>query len=223
MATDYRESLHTLMVDTIADEKYHGNWVYRAVRPMHVPYRPWAPKRVVHGDCGKGCQYLCWWAHVPEDPMGRSYDAYGNSSSLCLHLQHLDHPSQMLVGDIVTFGAGGDEHAAMVMEKGTDPLLWSFGHQGAPNSYRLSADRRVHQCLRVPMPKYIPTPDDKLRAKTGYWAWLQWRLGEGDWRHHQPSAKTVRPDVPAVIPPNWWLRYGRFLKNRKKGTKASTG
>jgi hypothetical protein len=40
-----------------------------------------------------------------------------------------------------------------------------------------------------------PTPQDKLRAKTGFYAWVAWRLGEGPWQHYSPANKTVRPAV----------------------------
>lgn len=206
-----RDELARLMKATIAD---HANWTYAAVRPMPVPRAPWRPGQHVRGDCSKGVQFLCRWAGAP-DPMKNNWGPDGNSATLWLRLQHLDNPSQLMVGDIVTFGHNGDEHAGMVLEAGADPLLWNFGHQGTPNSYRLSYDRRPHQLLRLPY-VYLPTPQDRLRARTGWFAWVAWRLGEGDWEHYPKGAKRVRPNVPRVIPAGWWLRYGKFLRNRGK-------
>lgn len=109
----------------------------------------------------------------------------------------------------------GDEHAGMVLEAGADPLLWSDGHQGAPNTYRLSWDHREHQLLRLPVAVYVPTPQDLLRAKTGYWAWMQWKLGEGAWSHYATAQASVRPNVPKTIPAAWWAQRAAFLAARK--------
>lgn len=213
--TDYRGKLHTLMNETLVDEARHHDWRYLAIRPRYMPARPWKAGEVVTGDCSKGVQDLCWWAEVPHDPMAMHYGPYGNSATLTAHLPVVDHPRLLEVGDIVTFGPDGNDHAAMVKERGSDPLLWSFGHQGAPNTYRLSQDSREHHLRRLILPETPMTPEDKLRAMTGYWAWLQWRLGEGDWRHYPPAAKGVRPHVPKVISLRWWVRYRRFLRNRQ--------
>lgn len=214
-AVDYRAKLAALMRATVAD---HANWTYHAIRPLTTP-PSWKPGQPVTADCSKGVEYLCRWAGIP-DPMGAGYGPYGNSQTLWLHLQHLDHPSELLVGDLVTFGADGNEHAAMVLEAGTNPLLWSFGHQGAPNTYPLFSDRRPSQYLRVPLPAYVPTAADKLRSRTTWFAWVAWRLGEGDWQHYGKAAAVVRPNVPKLISLSWWRRYGRFLLDRKKGNAA---
>ncbi len=221
---DYRKRLQSLMLETLADEAAHHDWTYWATRPRAMPARPWHTNQRITGDCSKGVQFLCWWAESPHDPMGMHYGAYGNSATMAAHLTHLSSASQLLIGDIVTFGNWGSSHAAMVLVRGADPLLWSFGHQGAPNQYRLSQDRRVHQYLRNPIEAYLPTTADRLRAKTGYWSWLQWRLGEGYWSHYPPLVKTVRPDVPALIPAAWWRNFRRFLANRQQGneTQVST-
>lgn len=213
MAVDYRKAIAALMNATVADEHAHGDWTYRAVRPMWVP-PSWKPGQHVEGDCSKGVQFLSRWVGLP-DPMGEGYGPYGNSQTLWSRLQHLDNASELLVGDVVTFGPDGADHAARVLEPGADPLLWSFGHQGAPNTYRLSTDHRAHQFLRVPMPTYIPTPADRLRAKTGWFAWVAWKLGEGDWKGHGKANRKVRPNVPRLVPLSWWKRYAAFLKNRK--------
>lgn len=214
-----REKLRELMTETLTDEREHGTWTYRAVRPMSVPAH-WNKGQHIVGDCSKGVQYLCKWAGGP-DPMREDYGPYGNSQTLWLRCQHLDKPSDLEVGDFITFGQDGQDHATMVLEKGSNPLLWSFGHQGAPNTYRLSVDKRPKQFLRNPVPHYVPTPADKLRAKTGWFAWVAWKLGEGDWKSYKPSDVAVRPHVPKRIPLSWWKRYAQFLLRRKKGNKAN--
>lgn len=213
---DYRTRLAELMKATLADEARQHDWTYRAVRPMYVPPSWHAGERIV-GDCSKGVQYLNRWAGCA-DPMGENYGPYGNSSTLWMHLQHLAHPSDLQVGDVVTFGVAGSEHAAMVLKAGADPVVWSFGHQGAPDSYPLSSDHRPQQYLRNPLPKYVPTAQERLRAKTGWFAWMAWTQGEGDWRHYGAKNAKVRPNVPAVIPLSWWRRRAQFLLARKSGS-----
>lgn len=220
--TDYRAELERLMRATLADEDARHTWTYHAVRPCPMPSRPWHPGERVTGDCSKGVEFLCWWADLPVDPMFQGWGAYGNSQTLWRHLQHLDHPGQLLVGDVVTFGRDGNEHAAMVLEQGGDPLLWSFGHQGAPNAYRLSEDRRPQQYLRMPVPTFVPTPQDKLRAKSGWFAWMNWYDGTGDWKTYGARNKNVRPSVPKVISLAWWARRAKFKANQKKGNSVGT-
>jgi len=217
---DVRARMHEIMQKTLADEQKNHTWTYRAVRPLATPPR-WQPGTRIVGDCSKGAQWIAFWAGAP-DPMGNNFGPYGNSETMCAHLDHLAHATQLKVGDYVTFGARGSEHAAVVYEAGADPLLWSFGHQGAPNTYRLSQDRRPRQFLHNPVPDYVPTPQDKLRARKGYFAWLAWTLGEGAWRSYGPSKATVRPNVPRLVPPVWWKRRLQFLAGRKRGNPVGS-
>jgi len=146
--------------------------------------------------------------------MRNGWSVFGNSGTITAVLPHLLSPAELEVGDVVTFGPFGDEHAAMVLEAGGDPLLWSFGHQGAPNTYRLSWDGRVRYYRRLPVGPLVLTKADRLRAKVGYWSWLAWTLGEGDWLGFGRSNATVRPAVPARIPADWWKARARFLLRR---------
>ncbi len=57
----------------------------------------------------------------------------------------------------------------------------------------------------------------KLRASTGYWAWLDWRLGEGAWKPYGASNQHVRPNVPRQVPARWWARERAFIRARTKG------
>jgi hypothetical protein len=217
---DYRAKQKTLMRQTVADEAAHHDWTYLAARPRPVP-PSWKPGQHVIGDCSKGCQFIDRWSGNPNDPMHMDYGPYGNSQTIWMHCQHLAHPSDLKVGDFVTFGYDGSEHAAKVYETGNDPLLWSFGHQGAPNFYRLSWDRRPHQLCRNPVPKYTPTPDQILRAKTGWFAWMQWLNGTGDWHKKGKKNKHVRPNIPRRIPLRWWKRRIQYHLRRHRGTRMS--
>jgi hypothetical protein len=226
---DLRAELAAVMKATLADEATAHDWTYAAVRPMPMPTtsRAWHAGLRVRGDCSKGVQYLCWWTPGVPDPMRQGWDPYGNSQTLWVRLQHYGDKLELQVGDFVTFGVDGDEHAAMVLEapsaeNGFDPLLWSFGHQGAPNSYRLSQDRRPQQYLRNPIPTYVPTPLDKARARSGWFAWVAWRLGEGDYAPYGKASPKARPNVPKRIPLSWWKRYAKFVARRKHANKPTT-
>lgn len=215
-AHSVRDELVRLMRATIVDR---ANWTYKAIRPLPVP-ETWKPGQKVVADCSHGVKLLCRWAGAP-DPMGNGWAPWGNSTTIALNLFHLNSPTDLAAGDIITFGPGGTQHAAMVLEPGANPLLWSFGHQGAPNVYRLFEDRREKQYLRLPLPLPPATLEGFLRARTGYWSWLAWREGEGDWKPHGKKNPRVRPNVPTVIPARWWALRARFLLNRKKGNAAS--
>ncbi len=151
--------------------------------------------------------------------MGLAYADWGNSSTLAAHLPHVRYPMDLAEGDIVTFGPGGRDHAAMVLETGANPLLWSFGHQGAPNTYLLSQDQRERQYLRLDVPVPPPADEAKLRARTGYWSWLAWTLGEEAWKEYGRSKRRVRPNAPRLIPAGWWKLRLAFLAARKKGNE----
>ncbi len=213
---DQRAALKRLMQATLADNQQHHDWTYAAVRPLSIP-GSWRPGQHVRADCSFGVKLLCKWAGIKDDPTGENWSGYGNSSTIAAHLKHAAKASDLQVGDVVTFGTdGSNEHAAMVLEPGPDPLLWSHGHQGAPNLYRVSQDGRPHIYCHLNVPRYVPTQADKLRAMTGYWSWVQWRLGEGHWKHRVPKDKKVRPSVPVIVPAGWWKQYAKFLLGRKK-------
>lgn len=218
--------MHTLMRETLGEQAALHDWFYRAYRPMYVPSTYVRGKRK-YGDCSKGCQFIAKWGGAP-DPMGRHFDAYGNSSTMTVHLPHLDHLSELKVGDYVTFGPYGSSHAACVMSllKNSaghtyDLILWSFGHQGAPNQYRLSYDRRERHYLRNPIPHPL-TAAEKLRAKTGFWAWVQWRKGVGHWHGHGKHNPKLRPNVPTRIPLKWWRRYAALFLKHTRGANPPT-
>lgn len=183
-----------------------------------MPVPPdWNPGQKVYGDCSKGAQYQCRWVPGCPDPMGNNFGLYGNSQTIWLTLHHVDTVAELEPGDIVVFGNYGEDHAAMVLEAGPDPLLWSFGHQGAPNTYRLSADKRSKTFCKLPIVPPVPTPVEKLKAATGFYSWVAWKLGEGPWKTHGKANHAVRPHVPKLVPPAWWKAYTKFLLRRKNG------
>lgn len=70
---------------------------------------------------------------------------------------------------------------------------------------------------RVPGTAIIPRTDLErvLRRRTGFYAWLGWRLGEGPWKSYGRANPRVRPDVPGRITRAWWRRAARFVARRK--------
>jgi hypothetical protein len=131
-----RELLHAYMAAT-AGNPY--GWTYNEVRPLALPAAVLA--HGVKADCSFGIKVICKWAGAP-DPTGEHYDEYGNSVSMYQHLPHITL-AQAQVGDIIVFGPNGQWHATMIFKPDpNNPMLWSHGHQGAPNLYPLSADTR---------------------------------------------------------------------------------
>lgn len=60
---------------------------------------------------------------------------------------------------------------------------------------------------------------DELRKRTGFYSWVAWRLGEGDWKPYGPLNAKVRPAVPANIVlrrPTWFPRLSAFLAARSR-------
>jgi hypothetical protein len=70
--------------------------------------------------------------------MKTNYGPYGNSSSLWDNGRHIEQ-KQIHKGDVVTFGPGGETHAAIVIEVADDPVCASFGRPGAPEIVTVSA------------------------------------------------------------------------------------
>ena len=228
-ATQFRFALAALMARSAADEAKHGNWTYAAVRPQAViaAYPDTDPPVKVEADCSDGVRDLCRVAGVPDDPAGNDYSDYGNSSSIWLHLGHapLD---QVEIGDIFTFGFHmGEDHACMAYDIAVpaNPQVWNMGEQGQPVIHALSLEVAAHAGMTVTLcklnlpPDPPPTAVETLQAMTGWYSWAAWRLGEGAFKPYGPRNQKVRPDVPKLIPAEYWLRLTEFLNNRHKGNE----
>lgn len=62
-------------------------------------------------------------------------------------------------------------------------------------------------------------PAAVLVTRKGYFSWLAWSLGEGDWKGYAARDPRVRPAVRKFIPLTWWAKRAAFIRNRKKGAK----
>lgn len=220
-----------LIEKTCADQKVHGHDVYGFFRPQTIPSVYVDGMKLIL-DCSDYCRFICRAAGVNEDPAGNGWADFGNSSSIWAHLPHIDLKDAQ-AGDIVTFGYSmGEKHACILYRKDPKSGQWqvgNFGRQGEPAIKWLADEQANHRgmtmtvCrIAVPVPSPPPpTPQDKLRAETGFYAWVAWKLGEGQWKKYGPADKTVRPNVPAVISLVWWKRYAVFVANRNRGNKPA--
>lgn len=89
----------------------------------------------------------------------------------------------------------------LATRRAAEATLWSTSYYGSGLGYAL--------------PPKPPTAADLLRAKTGYYSWLAWYLGEKPFKRYGPHAAKVRPHVPARIPAVWWRRERAFVKARR--------
>lgn len=94
-------------------------------------------------DCSEAVTALCKWAGL-RDPNGLGYNGYGYTGTLLATLPHYTDPRRARVGALVVYGPGTGEHVSMVLERGSDPLLWSHGLEGGPVKVRLSQQRQYH-------------------------------------------------------------------------------
>lgn len=217
------------MALTASDEAKNHRWNYVFSRPTTVPPKPYVIARYTVGDCSKGCQFVCFWSDAP-DPMDNGWSEWGNSTTIYYALDVHITAAELQTGDIILFGyINGEKHACMVYEVGKDAqttLVWNFGEDGEPVIHPLQDEIDAHYGMTMTFCKLMPddpapppTPQDKLRALTGYYSWAAWYLGEGKttFKPYGPRNKTVRPHVPKIIPPTWWVRLTKQLAGRKKG------
>ncbi len=95
-------------------------------------------------DCSQGVTCLYKWAGL-DDPNGLDYAYAGFTGTLLRHLRHYSEASRARTGALVVYGPGTGDHVSMVMDHGTNPLLWSHGFDGGPQLIRLSVQSRFHR------------------------------------------------------------------------------
>lgn len=214
------------MASTVGSQARIGNWRYAMWRPQDVRYTAaQVVTDTIESDCSSGVRILCHAADAP-DPAGNGYASWGNSSTCWAHLHHIDF-ADLQPGDMATFGySTGEHHIWMAWRKlaNGDWEGWNHGRPGQPQKTLLSAEKAAHAGMTVTylslgVPDPPPTPEDKLREKTGFYSWVAWKLGEGPWKKYGKARPKVRPHVPRVIPVKWWRQYAAFLRARKKPNK----
>lgn len=149
------------------------------------------------------------WAYAKGYTVNRPY----RGDHFCMNLDGdswPDHTGQ--VDRVLSLGPAG--YLCRTVEGNTGSGSIDEGDGVYPRTRLLSRSRTIF--YRVPgMVEVSPlTPRPMLLRKTGYWSWVQWRLGEGAWKGYGPRNAQVRPDVPARISPVWFRLLAAFLKRR---------
>lgn len=209
---EHRQKLKQQMEATAKNEP---NWHYAFRRPLTIPTEEQADHGVVYADCSFGVKDLCALAGVP-DPTGNQFNGWGNSTSIYLHLPHIEL-SEIQPGDIVLFGVQGSVHATMVYAVGkrtADTVrVWSHGQERGPIIVTLAVEVAAHPgqpvtfCRAVaptPLPPRPPHWYVTALTEKPLWAWISWR-------DHGHKKGLRPPHVPKVVPPWWWRRYAKHL------------
>ena len=93
-------------------------------------------------------------------------------------------------------------------------LGWIGRMPGYPPHLHFAVEPPGDPTLIAYLPPVPRTPEEKLRARTGFYAWANWLLGRGRWKPYGKANPKVRPDVPARIPRRWWRRLAMMLRRR---------
>ena len=104
-------------------------------------------------DCSSAITGIYRLALAP-DPSGAGYDGPGTTGTFLAHGTPIGRV-RAKPGDIVVFGPGTGEHAAIVMVAGADPLLFSHGQERGPLAVHFTPEWKAHgngkvRWLRVP-------------------------------------------------------------------------
>jgi hypothetical protein len=112
---------------------HHDNVHYSELRP--IPLARFRDHQLpVTTDCSGSIIGANFAAGAP-DPSGLRYNGQGYTGSF---LTHLDHVAAVSVreSDIVVFGAYPGLHAVAVLSPGSDPEIFTHGHEGQPDDPR---------------------------------------------------------------------------------------
>lgn len=152
-----RQKLAALANSTVPN---HTHFTYAEVRPMHLTKTyPWV------GDCSTYVTWLYWMLNLP-DPNQLNYNGAGNTQTLYAKGTKITL-SQVQPGDVVVYAADkllAEQHTAIIVQGGADPLTVSMGKQGDPSFVHVSQDGRTPFYVRflpadpVPVPTPPPTP-----------------------------------------------------------------
>lgn len=180
--------------------------------------------------CNSFVDYCFAKAGRPLDELSRSA---GVELTLALARQRGWVVSDPMPGDLVVFtfshigfvdSVRPSGHAIVTIEGNT-------GSAGAVSDSTIGGDGVYHKMRAMELVRaFIRVPGDVgrvkgrwpspvLRRRKGYWAWLAWSLGAGDWTGYPAKAGYVRPAVGKRVPLSWWKRRLKFVRNRKKGAK----
>lgn len=136
------------------------------VRPM-----PLTTKFPIDTDCS-GFATLVYWISGANDPNKRRFDGQGNTVSMFNAGLHLDI-SQVVPGDTVIYGPGGEWHMAVVVEvHGHDILTVSHGQEGDPSYVWVNPPKVPHRGFpsdgRMPQ-TYVRFPTRRIGPLRQMW------------------------------------------------------
>lgn len=122
-------------------QKVVKNWHYRQIRPF-----PYNTTGAIFTDCS-GFVGWCFKQAGAPDPYQRQHKGIGNTETLISLGKLLKVPRlQVRPGDVVVYSADrpvGEQHTAVIVKGGKDPLTVSMGQEGDPHYVYVSQDGRV--------------------------------------------------------------------------------
>lgn len=130
---------------------------YQQIRPFSVDFK--FPKFI---DCSGFVSMVYRWAGAP-DPYHLGYSGIGNTQTLLSKGKRISL-KDVQPGDVVVYAADKPlsyQHAAVIVQRGADPLTVSMGQEGDPSFVRISQDGRTPTFLRFPTKlawKPVPLP-----------------------------------------------------------------
>lgn len=115
--------------------EHKGSCTYAQIRPIDGEHQ--RHKLPLRFDCSGAATDCYAWADNVSDPNGERYNGLGFTGTLYQHMHHIT-AEEVKPGDIGIYGNYPGHHAVLALEHGPDPVVFSMGHQGDPNSYRAS-------------------------------------------------------------------------------------
>lgn len=118
--------------------------------PLYVP----TAARIIRNDCSATSIWCCWAAGAPA-PFPGAYQGTGNTETF-LTLEHITSP---IPGDFVVYGDGlplGDQHMAVVVGTGSDPMTMSHGQPSEPRFVNAIEGCPSHAQGRITYVRYLP-------------------------------------------------------------------
>lgn len=103
---------------------------------------------------------------------------------------------------------------------GTTVIAWQYTDRAAVAGHSLDGSRLLVPVASLMIPKAQArakahrAAQAKLRARTGFYAWLGWYLHEGDWKRWPYRSPATRPHAAKAVPSSWWRRERAFLRAR---------
>lgn len=139
-----------------SNKKGHLKWHYLQSRPIELDMK--FPKNI---DCSGTATFIYRMLGL-KDPNGFNYSGAGYTGTLIAKGKQVTI-AQATIGDIVIYGAGNGDHAAVLAQNGSehpDPITLSMGQEGDPSWVKISQDGRPHRIFTYDKVTRILPPYD---------------------------------------------------------------